>query len=103
MDTTLMKGGFGTISLANMVPHSRVMMVFNELGDFFLNWFGQGATALAADNYGFTNAAGVVGRDPLVERTVGNAAAAIVFEDVIQQEEVGRNEPNVEWGCAPPK
>lgn len=98
-----MKGGFGTILLANMVPHSRVMKVFNELGDFFLNWFGQGAAALAADNYGFTNVAGVVGRDPLVERTVDHAAAAIVFKGVIQQEEVRRNEPNREWGGAPPK
>ena len=102
MDTTLMKGGFGTVFFANMVPHSRVMKVFNEFGGFFFNWFGQGATALAADNYGFANAAGVVGRDPLVERTVGNAAAAIVFADVIQQERLERNEPSDEWGAAPP-
>lgn len=97
-----MKGGFGTIFLANMVPHSRVMKVFDELEGFFLNWFGQGAAALAADNYGFTNAAGVVGRDPLVERTVGNAATANVFADVIQQERLERNEPRDEWGAAPP-
>ena len=94
MDNSLMKGGFGTIFFANMALYSRITELFNGLG--------RRAVALTTDTHGFTNKTGAAGRDPLVEGIEGHATATIVSRDVIQQEEVGRNEPNDEWGAAPP-